>query len=200
MNRLHWGLILLLHFTQLGAFASLHPAEERLFECPTIITQGNMSENEKTIRKFYESFQRKDYAAMGAFYHDSASFQDAVFNLPTAKQARAMWHYLCENGKDLNVTFSDVSTDGNKGKAHWEATYTFSATGRKVHNKIDAEFEFKDGKIIRHKDSFKFYKWTRMALGATGVFLGWTPLVKNKVRGTAAKGLAKFIESHPEYQ
>jgi hypothetical protein len=160
----------------------------------------NMHPNVTLIQRFYEGFQQKNHQQMGACYADSATFRDPVFDLKNGKEARAMWHFLCENGKDLKITFRDVKADDQRGSAHWEAEYTFSATGRKVHNVIEAEFEFQDGKIVKHRDRFGFWKWTRMALGGTGVMLGWTPLVKGKVRGTAGKGLRKFIEAHPEYQ
>ena len=50
-----------------------------------------------------------------------------------------------------------------------------------VINDIIAEFKIKDGKIIKHQDKFDFYKWSRQALGFPGLFLGWTPFLKNKV-------------------
>ena len=112
----------------------------------------------------------------------------------------AMWHMLCERGKDLKLTFSNVQANGNTGSAHWEPKYTFSTTGRFVHNIIDSEFMFEDGKIIQHRDHFDFWRWSRMALGPAGIFLGWTPFLKNKVQQTAMEGLKKFISQHPEYQ
>ena len=74
-----------------------------------------------------------------------------------------------------------------------EATYTFAATGRRVHNVIDAEFRFENGLIIEHTDRFDFWRWSRMALGAPGMLLGWTPIVRNKVRGQARAGLDAFL-------
>lgn len=159
-----------------------------------------MNDNETTIRRLYEGFLKKDYRQMAECYHDDATFQDPVFTLRNGKEVRAMWHYLIANGKDLRVEFADVKAAADRGSAHWEAWYSFSATGRKVHNIIDAEFEFRDGKIIRHRDRFNFWRWSRQALGGAGVLLGWTPIVKGKVRKTAAAGLAKFIKEHPEYQ
>ena len=159
-----------------------------------------LNANEKLIQTFYEGFQQKNYQQMGACYADNATFQDPVFNLKNGKEARAMWQYLITNGKDLTMTFRDIKADDKSGTAHWEAIYSFSATGRKVHNVIEASFEFENGKIIHHRDHFKFWKWTRMALGATGTLLGWTPLVKNKVRKTAASSLKKFMADKPEYQ
>jgi hypothetical protein len=57
---------------------------------------------------------------------------------------------------------------------------------------IDAEFELRDGKILRHRDHFDLWRWTRMALGAKGVLLGWLPAVQNAVRAQAARNLAEF--------
>ncbi len=159
-----------------------------------------MHPNAELITQFYTAFQNKDFKTMGDAYHDEAKFKDPVFNLETAQKARAMWHYLVLNGKDLRVEFKDVKADDNQGTAHWEAWYTFSATGRKVHNIIEASFEFKDGKIFRHQDKFGLWKWTRMALGTPGILLGWTPIVTNKVRQTAVKSLRKFMAEQPEYK
>ncbi len=108
------------------------------------------------------------------------------------ERAKGMWRMLCERGKDLVVEYRDVAPDGSK--AHWEAHYTFSTTGRKVHNIIDAAFEFRDGKIVKHTDSFDLYRWTRLALGPVGTLLGWTPLLQGKLRKTAASGLDQFLE------
>src|SRR5690606_18792058 len=104
-----------------------------------------------------------------------------------------------EAGKDLRVEFSGVHAGEATGRAHWEAHYTFSRTGRRVHNVIEASFEFRDGKIIRHVDRFSFPRWARQAFGLTGWLLGWTPFLRHKVRETAMKGLWRFVEQHAEY-
>lgn len=158
-----------------------------------------MNMNESVIEKFYSCFREKDYAGMIDCYHPDVHFQDEVFNLH-GKNAGAMWHMLCSRGKDLQVIYSGVEAGDNKGKAHWEAVYTFSGTGRKVHNSINAEFEFRDGKIINHKDSFNFWKWAAMALGPVGLFMGWSSGLRRKVAQSAAKSLEAFIEKHPNYK
>lgn len=155
--------------------------------------------NEAIIERFYLSFQQKDFAAMQACYHQEVIFSDPVFQHLQGKQAKAMWHMLIAAGNDLELTYRDIKSSGNKGSCHWEATYTFSGSGRKVINRIDAAFEFKDGKIIRHTDHFDLWKWSRMALGTPGIILGWTSMLKNKIRKQAASNLAKFITAHPEY-
>ncbi len=62
-----------------------------------------------------------------------------------------------------------------------------------MHNIIDAEFEFRDGLILRHIDRFDFYRWSRQALGLPGLLFGWTDKLRAKVKGTAASGLQEFI-------
>lgn len=152
-----------------------------------------MQSNEQTIERFYKAFQQKDYKTMGECYHDEATFTDEAFVNLNAKEVRAMWEMLCVRAKDFRLEFSQIEADGNTGSAHWEAWYLFSQSGNKVHNVIDAAFEFKDGKILKHRDSFDFHRWAGQALGMTGKLLGWTSFLKNKVQVTARQGLDKFM-------
>jgi len=153
-----------------------------------------MHPHSQLISDFYFAFQRRDAEAMAACYHRDVEFSDAVFVGLRHGGVTSMWRMLCERGKDLELTFRDVQADDRTGRAHWDARYTFGATGRKVLNRIDAEFEFRDGKIVRHHDSFDFYAWSRQALGPMGLLLGWTPLLKNKVRAQARGTLAKYMK------
>ena len=104
---------------------------------------------------------------------------------------------LCERGSDLRIEASDIEADSAKGSARWEAWYTFSATGRPVHNIITASFTFRAGLIQTHTDSFDLYRWTRQALGLKGLLLGWAPPVQGAVRAQAARALEAFIRKHP---
>lgn len=156
-----------------------------------------MSDN--VVQRFYEAFARKDWKAMQECYHPEVTFSDPVFPELQGKQALAMWHMLALAGKDLIITFRDAQANATSGSCHWEATYSFSRTGRKVHNVIDATFTLSEGKIIRHRDNFDLWKWAGMALGLTGRLLGWTSFVQDKVKKTAASALKKFISEHPEY-
>ena len=124
---------------------------------------------------------------MEACYHDDIAFSDPAFPDLRGKMAGGMWRMLCSQAKNFELVYSGVEADDKTGRAHWQATYTFSVTGRKVVNEIDAVFEFKDGKIIKHTDTFDFYKWSKMALGTPGYLLGWTGFLKKKVQTQAAK-------------
>ena len=153
-----------------------------------------MHPNEILIRHFYEAFARKDYKTMQDAYHEDASFSDPVFHNLSAAEARAMWKMLLTSAKDLTIAFDNIRADDREGACHWEARYTFSGTGRKVHNIIKARFEFSEGKILRHDDDFSFWKWSRMALGGPGWLMGWSPYLLNAVRRKVKGRLKRFIE------
>jgi ketosteroid isomerase-like protein len=155
-----------------------------------------MNDNEKLIQHFYNSFAQKDYKAMQDCYANDATFSDAVFTNLNSAQVKAMWEMLIKRGKDLNLEFKNVSADEKKGSAEWIANYTFSQTGNKVENRIKANFEFENGKIVKHIDSFDFYRWSSQALGLSGKLLGWTSFLQNKVREKAMKNLAEFMEKN----
>jgi ketosteroid isomerase-like protein len=151
-----------------------------------------MNVNEQLIHTFYSAFQKRDAAGMLACYDPQVQFSDPVFTDLKGARAGAMWTMLCERGKDLKIEFRDVRADDRAGSAHWDAWYTFTGTGRKVHNSIDASFEFSGGRIVRHTDRFDLHRWSRQALGLPGLLLGWTPLLQNKVRAMAAKNLDDY--------
>lgn len=153
-----------------------------------------MHPNTDLIQKFYTSFQTRNADGMNACYHAEAVFSDPAFGTLKGRQVTSMWRMLCERGKDLVIQFGDVRADDEKGNACWEAWYSFSKSGRRVHNIIDASFAFQGGKIIRHTDRFNLWSWSSEALGPLGTFLGWTPFVQSAIRKEACHGLENFIE------
>jgi hypothetical protein len=160
-----------------------------------------MHPNEATLVKFYSAFAELDVDTMATCYAPDVQFDDEAFSLRGHDQVMGMWRMLCETTRakalaDWKLTYSGVEADDKTGKAHWDATYRFSATNRLVHNAIDGVFEFNaQGLIAKHRDSFNFWKWSQQALGTPGLLLGWTPFLRQKVRTTAAANLQKFIAS-----
>lgn len=154
-----------------------------------------MHPNEELITRFYDAFARRDHTSMAASYAPAATFSDPVFRNLERDEASAMWRMFCVRSTDLEVRASNIRGSDGGGSARWDATYTFTPTGRRVHNVIDASFEIEDGRVVRHRDNFDLYRWTRMALGPMGIALGWTPLVQNKVRKTAEAQLRSFMKS-----
>lgn len=157
----------------------------------------------QTIDSLYAAFARLDAQAMAACYADAAVFEDEVFVLRGKQEVVGMWTMLCTSVKaqgadGWKLEWSDVHAGAQGGTAHWEAWYRFSATGRRVHNRIDAQFRFDaQGRITEHRDHFPFWRWSRQALGAPGLLLGWTPLLRRKVRAQAARNLRRHLERQP---
>jgi len=151
--------------------------------------------NKELISKFYKAFQQKNAAEMVSCYHDEIEFSDPAFGKLKGERAKAMWEMLCQNSKELKVEFSDTKADETMGSANWQASYTFSKTGRKVHNIINARFEFKDGKIIKHADVFNIRRWAGQAFGFKGYLLGWTYFFKKNLQLQTNYLLDKYIKS-----
>ena len=162
-----------------------------------------MHPNHQTIETFYAAFARLDPEAMSHCYAADAVFEDEVFSLRGKREVVGMWTMLCEatqaKGRDVwRLEYSGIDADAQAGKAHWDAHYRFSTTGRMVDNHIDAAFTFNpQGLIASHRDRFDFWAWSRQALGPPGLLLGWTPMLKSKVRAGAAKNLAAYMARTP---
>ena len=151
-----------------------------------------MHPNAELITRFYSAWEAGDHETMARCYADNARFSDPVFPDLDAERVSAMWRMFCVSGNEIAVSFGAVEGDDERGSANWNASYAFPKTGRRIDNKIAASFEFESGLIVGHVDSFDFYRWTRMALGLTGVLLGWTPVLQGRVRAQAAVQLARF--------
>nr|WP_294905350.1 nuclear transport factor 2 family protein [uncultured Lacibacter sp.] len=147
-----------------------------------------------TIETFYTAFSKGDWQTMAGCYHPDAEFTDEVFVGLKGKEVPAMWQMLIErSGGNMEITYSHVQETGEQGSADWVAVYIFSATGRRVINRIHAEFEFKDGKIYRHRDNFNLHKWASQAMGFRGKLLGGTSFFRKKVQKTAREGLNRYL-------
>ena len=154
-------------------------------------------DNQQLVRKFYSAFQQLDYRTMQDCYSDDIVFSDPAFGLLQNEEPKAMWEMLCKRARDLKIEFSDIhSIDDEYLTCNWTAHYTFTATGRKVVNRIKAYMRVKDGKIIEHSDAFKLSKWASQALGLKGAVLGWTNFMKRKIQKNARKNLKDYMERH----
>ena len=154
--------------------------------------RGVAHPNQELLERFYNALSRRDWITMTACYHPLGRFKDPIYDLE-GSHIGGMWKLLLTRGQDLQVSFRDIRADDSRGSAHWEATYTFSRTGNKVHNVIDSSFVFSEGKILEQIDRFDFWRWSRQALGTSGALWGWTPFLRTRVSRTANEALEKFM-------
>ncbi|RZS99238.1 nuclear transport factor 2 family protein [Aquimarina brevivitae] len=147
---------------------------------------------EEVIKNFYTGLSERDAEKMVSYYHKDIVFEDPVFGKLEGEDAVKMWHWLCLNGKDLKIKFSDIRIDNDKGTAKWEARYSYGKRKRPIFNKVSAEFEFKDGKIIKHTDNFSLKNWATQAIGWKGKVIGGTEYFKKKLQFRSKKLLENF--------
>jgi len=128
-------------------------------------------------------------------YDEDIVFYDPIFGDLKGEKVRAMWEMLLSGAKDLQFNFSsvEVDDDGGYGSCHWVAAYTFSGTGRRVLNKGKAFIKISGDKISEHQDDFSFWRWSRQALGFSGLVFGGTSYMQNRIRMKARKNLEKFM-------
>lgn len=144
------------------------------------------------IQKLYTSFAALDAEGMAACYHKEIEFHDPAFGQLKGERAANMWRMLCESQQEKGMEFKVIFSNVTDSSAHWEAFYTFSKTGRKVHNKIDASFTFKDGLILTHTDVFNLRHWAKQALGIKGALIGGTSFFQKKLQAQTNRLLDKF--------
>lgn len=141
----------------------------------------------------FTSLAARDADGMGKYYSDKACFSDPAFGSLDADEVRAMWGMLLGRSTDLSVTFEILQEDECSGSCEWHARYTFTGTGRSVHNVIRSEFVLQDNLIVNQRDRFGFWRWSRQALGMPGRLLGWSPVLRHKVRRSARAALARHM-------
>ena len=149
------------------------------------------------LDRFYDAFDRRDGATMAACYAPDARFSDPVFPGLRGSEPGAMWRMLTARSSDLAVELVDREATTDRGSARWIARYTFAQTGRPVVNDVRSTFRFAGGLIEQQQDEFDFPAWSRQALGVTGLLLGRTPMLRNRVRRTARARLDRYLAEHP---
>lgn len=144
------------------------------------------------VNTFYNALADRDGEAMARCYSNDIVFEDPAFGVLSGRDPGDMWRMLCSSDSDLAVTHTIGTATEATATVNWIADYTFTATGRPVRNDVTATMEFRDGKIVDHRDVFDFWKWSTQALGAPGKFLGWSPFLKAKVQRTARQNLEAY--------
>lgn len=192
--RVHWLLGSLLPLLALSACAPPAPVH---FEMGPCAPASPDADGRAVIAGFYDAFSRHDFRGMACSYDPEIEFTDSIFGTLRGKRAFAMWAMLTSQGKDLKVQVSSVRGDATSGHAHWDAQYSFPFLmfTNDVDNHIEATFELRSGKIVRHKDEFDLPRWMSLALWPLGGAIS-----EATIRDGVQKKLDAFIADHPQFQ
>ena len=151
--------------------------------------------SKELIQEFYNSFAAGDAKGMIICYHEDILFDDPAFGSLQGDRAKAMWEMLLSN-KDTKplITYEILEVNKKRAKVFWTAEYTYGPKKRKVVNKVTANFEFKDGKVIKHIDDFNLWAWSKQALGASGYLLGWSAFMRDQIQKKTGKLLNSYLK------
>jgi len=153
----------------------------------------SIEKNEQLLKDFYTAFQNRDAQKMAEYYHEEANFSDPAFGTLNSNEVALMWKMLCHSARDLRVEYKIREVSESAARVHWEAFYSYGKMHRKIHNKVNASFKFKDNKIIRHLDKFSLWKWASQAMGTNGLLIGWTSFFKKRLQGQSKEMLQRFL-------
>jgi hypothetical protein len=166
------------------------------------ISQPNLDYLSPVVGRFFEAFAASDWQTMARCYHDKASFSDPVY--PDLREERIvyMWHQLlgaAETSKlksgsnkahslnNLKLAYRVLFGDERKAQVQWTATYFYR--NRLVTNQVLSTLAIWDDKIVRQVDEYNFWRWSRQALGLTGLAFGAMPWYQRSVQRSAQSRL-----------
>ena len=147
----------------------------------------------EVARRLYEAFKRKDGDAMAALYDENATFWDPAFGDLAGGEVGGMWRMLTSRSSDLEISFVLQEEDDAQAVVRWTARYTFSATGRKVENRVVSRLRVRDGRVVAQRDEFDFYGWARQALGPIGLAIGWSGFFQRAFQRKARAALRAYL-------
>lgn len=155
-----------------------------------------MTPSEKTIHQLYTSIADGTISEIEDCYAPNVKFHDPIFGTLKGPEVPKMWKMLIKKSKgNLVIKYTIIKSGSHKGSAQWTATYTFGKNKRLIENKIQSEFHFKDGLIIKQNDNFDIWTWAKQAFGFSGFLLGWTGYMQNKIHQKAKSSLKDYIEA-----
>lgn len=147
-----------------------------------------MSKEAQIVKEFYKALSKGDYQKVNSLYHDDAKYRDEIFDL-RGKEINALWYTATRPEMNLIAHCKSLKVDGDRVTTDWNISYTIDTLNRKVELDETGVFQFQDGKIINHKDSYDFWSWCAQSLGFIGKALGWSQWLKNRVRNQAKKSV-----------
>ncbi|SCY07660.1 SnoaL-like domain-containing protein [Nonlabens sp. Hel1_33_55] len=146
------------------------------------------------LTQFYKGLKNANASNMTALYKDNSHFKDPVFGDLHGEHAISMWHMLFSKNNQVKISYKIIEATPTYGKVQWTANYLNGSNKRPVTNHVTANFKLADGEIVNHVDSFNLSKWSRQALGVSGLLMGWSSFMKNQIQKKTNSLLDHYIE------
>jgi len=142
--------------------------------------------------KYLQAIKEQDLKTISSCFHEEAEFYEPAYGKLTGPKIAAWWTFFFAQAKEFHSEFDSLKVNGDKATVHSEHWYYWNATGAGVHNLVESEFDFKDGKIFRQIDNYNLNAWAFQALESK--FMGWT----NKSREAEQERFEEFSKQNKQ--
>lgn len=155
-----------------------------------------MTSAERTIHQLYTSIANGAISKIDECYSPTVKFYDPIFGSLNNNEVPKMWEMLIKrNQGEIKIEYTILKSDNYTASVQWIAKYTFGKKQRKITNVVQSNLYLKDGLIIKQKDDFNIWTWSKQAFGWSGYLLGWTGYMQQKIQEKALVSLKNFIKT-----
>ena len=162
--------------------------------------------NKEIATKFFDCYQRHDYAGMQSCLDPEVQFDDLAFKGIRGVEVLAMWRWFCEKSdrrkEPVAVPVFKISrAEGECVTVRYRVQYALrdnpEAKRREVDYEIDAHLTFRNGRIEKHRDesTISQFAFARMAVGFPACLAALTPLFRWKLRSQSIEKLYQYQAS-----
>jgi len=95
--------------------------------------------------------------------------------------------------KTMQECYGDSATFGDPVFQNLNSAQVKAMWEMLCKNAKDFKLEFTNVIANERTGHAEWTAWSKQALGTTGLLLGWTPFVRNKIRRTAMENLEKYM-------
>lgn len=122
------------------------------------------------VRRFYDAFEKGDFATLESLYAPNVHWQDTIFNYDGRENVMGVWRFEVDPKKGGKITYKILSSEGDKVVVSWSDDYSFF--GNPVNHAITATLTVKDGQIVDHREDYSWDEWAKQAFAFKNLDLG----------------------------
>ena len=140
------------------------------------------------VNLFFASLKSRNIEKMMEIYHSKIIYSDPLYGLLKQEDVIKRWQLLLEENVIEDIQIMDIKEyDDEYAMAHWNCTFYYTITQKKVTLSIKSFFKIENNLIIEQSDAYRLSKFISKAYGIKGLLLGWTKFMQHRVKKTALK-------------
>ena len=142
------------------------------------------------VNEFFASLKSKNIENLKKIYHTQIMYSDPLYGLLHNEDVFKRWQFFCNENKIENIEILDIKEyDHEYAMAHWDCTFYYGITHKKVTLSIKSFFKIENNVITEQSDAYRLSKFISQAYGIKGLLFGWIKFMQHRVKRTALKNL-----------